>query len=139
MKPLLCTAILAMALAGCTTVDMQVLDSGVGQSQMQLRQAQSRTFDTTDKERTLRSVIATLQDLGFVIDSANLGIGTVSGTKLDGYAMRMTVSVQQRGTTQLVVRANAQVNTMPITDPEPYQSFFAALQRAIFLNANAVD
>lgn len=109
------------------------------QSQVQLRSIQSRAFDTTDREKTLRAVIATLQDLAFVVDKADLELGTVSATKVDGYFLRMTVSVRPRGKTEMIVRANAQFNDRPVTDPKPYQSFFAALERAMFLSANAVD
>jgi hypothetical protein len=115
----------------------RILDSE--QSQVQLRSIQSRAFDTSDRERTLRAVIATLQDLSFVVDKADLELGTVSATKLDGYSLRMTVSVRQRGKSEVVVRANAQFNERAVTDPKPYQSFFVALERAMFLSANSVD
>lgn len=131
--------LLSIALIGCTPVSPQILDMDRNQTQLQLRQIQSRTFDTADKERTLRTIIATLQDLSFVIDKADLPLGTVSATKLDGYAMRMTVSVRPRGEGRMIVRANAQLNTTPITDPAPYQNFFQALERAMFLSAHAVD
>lgn len=138
LSPLAAVAIVAIA-AGCAHVHEQVLDTSESQTQLQLRQAQTRTFETHDKERTLRSVIATLQDLGFVIDKADLILGTVSATKLDGYAMRMTVSVRPKGQAKMVVRANAQLNTTPITAPAPYQSFFIALERSMFLSAHSVD
>lgn len=126
-----------LSFSACTPQRDRILDSG--QSQVALRQIQSRAFDTRDKEKTLRTVIQTLQDLSFVIDKADLSLGTVSATKLDGYALRMTVSVLPRGNKQLIVRANAQYNIIPVTDPEPYQQFFAALERAMFLTAQAVD
>jgi len=108
-------------------------------SQVKLRAIQTRVFDTTNKEKMLRTVIATLQDLGFVVDKADDILGTVSGTKLDRYALRMTVSVRPRGETQLMVRANAQYNIYAVEDPEPYQQFFDALSKAIFLTAHQVD
>ena len=108
-------------------------------SAVQLRSFQSRAFDTTDREKTLRTVIATLQDLGFVVDNADLVLGTVSGTKLDGYQLRMTVSARPRGASQTVVRANAQSNVTAVEEPLPYQQFFAALERAMFLTAHEVD
>ncbi len=80
-----------------------------------------------------------MQDLGFVIDKADNVLGSVSGTKLDGYQLRMTVTVRPRGETQLIVRANAQYNLTAVEDPEPYQQFFAALQRSMFLTAQQVD
>jgi hypothetical protein len=132
-------AVLAVALlAACQTNSRdQVL--ATEKSQVALRSIQQRAFDTTDKETTLRTVIATMQDLGFVIDKADNTLGSVSGTKLDGYQLRMTVTVRPRGETQLIVRANAQYNLTAVEDPEPYQQFFAALQRSMFLTAQQVD
>ena len=123
--------------AGCATTQQRLLDSG--SSQVQLRSIQTRAFDTTDKEKTLRTVMATLQDLGFVLDKADATLGTVSATKLKNYALRMTVTVRPRGETQLLVRANAQYNVHPVTEPEPYQQFFASLEKAMFLTAHQAD
>ncbi len=124
-----------LGLTACQTTSMnQVMESSG--SQVQLRQMQTRTFDTTDHIKTLRTVIATLQDLGFVIDKADHDLGTVSGTKLDGYQLRMTVSVRSKGQTQTLVRANATYNVTPVEDPLPYQQFFTALEKAMFLTAH---
>ncbi len=125
-------------LAGCQT-DSREQVFATSQSQLALRQIQSRAFDTTDREQMLRTVIATLQDLSFVIDKADAGLGSISGTKLDGYQLRMTVTVRPRGDGQLIVRANAQYNVTPVEDPEPYQQFFAALEKSVFLTAQAVE
>jgi len=122
---------------GCATTQQRLLDSE--SSQVQLRSIQTRAFDTTDKEKTLRTVMSTLQDLGFVLDKADATLGTVSATKLKGYALRMTVTVRPRGETQLLVRANAQYNVRPVTDPEPYQQFFTSLEKAMFLTAHQAD
>ncbi len=122
---------------GCATTQQSLLDSE--SSQVQLRSIQTRAFDTTDKEKTLRTVMSTLQDLGFVIDKADATLGTVSATKLKYYALRMTVTVRPRGETQLLVRANAQYNVQPVTDPESYQQFFASLEKAMFLTAHQAD
>jgi hypothetical protein len=122
---------------GCASTQERLLDSDT--SQVQIRSIETRAFDITDKEKTLRTVIATLQDLGFVIDKADETLGTVSATKLNNYSLRMTVTVRPRGETQMLVRANAQYNTKPVTDPQTYQSFFASLEKAMFLTANQVD
>ena len=124
-------------LVGCATTQQRLLDSD--SSQVQLRSIQTRAFDTTDKEKTLRTIMSTLQDLGFVIDKADATLGTVSATKLKNYALRMTVTVRPRGETQLLVRANAQYNVKPVTDPEPYQQFFTSLEKAMFLTAQQAD
>jgi len=100
-------------LTGCATRNQRILASD--QSEVAIRQIQTRAFDTTDKPKTLRTVIATLQDLGFVMDKADQDLGSISATKLDGYALRITVSVRPRGETQLAVRANAQYNLTTVT------------------------
>lgn len=123
--------------SGCSSSKEKVLETG--ESQVRLRQMQTRAFDTTDKELMLRTVIATLQDLGFVIDKADATLGSVSATKLDKYRLRMTVSVRPRGEEQLLVRASAQYNIVAVTDPQPYQQFFTALEKAIFLEAHDVE
>ncbi|MDV2496607.1 MAG: hypothetical protein RX316_10440 [bacterium] len=136
-KSVLVMIVFLLLSVGCATTQQRLLDSD--SSQVQLRSIQTRAFDTTDKEKTLRTVISTLQDLNFVIDKADATLGTVSATKLKHYALRITVNVRQRGETQLLVRANAQYNVQPITDPELYQEFFAALGKAMFLTAHQAD
>lgn len=126
-----------MLFVGCATTHDRLLETGT--SQVQLRNIQTRAFDTTDKEKTLRTIIATLQDLGFVIDKADAILGSVSATKLDRYALRMTVTVRPRGETQLLIRANAQYELTSVADPEPYQQFFTSLEKAMFLAAHQVD
>ncbi|MCP5128861.1 MAG: hypothetical protein H6985_04660 [Pseudomonadales bacterium] len=110
-----------------------------GASPVQLRSFQTRAFDTSDKLLMLRSVVATLQDLGFIIDEANVDLGSVTGTKVSGSQIRITVVVRPRGDAQLLVRANAYFDLKPIEDPEPYQDFFTSLEKAVFLTAHQVD
>lgn len=125
------------ALAGCATTDSRILDSD--QSQVQLRSIQTRAFNTADRDLVLRNIISTLQDLGFVIDRADQTLGTVSATKLQGYQLKINVTVRPRGTTQISVRANAEFNRQPVTEPKPYQDFFVSLEKSLFLTAQAVD
>ena len=136
-------AAVALALTGCVTNPaLAVFDTG---SQVQLRSYQTRAFDTTDREKMLRTVIATLQDFGFVIDKADATLGSVSGTKLAAYEMRMTVTVRPRSDTQQLVRASAQfkaavnADARPVEDPAPYRDFFAVLEKSMFLAAQQVD
>jgi hypothetical protein len=132
------SVVAAVLVAACQSNSRQQI-LAVGQSAVQLRSYQARAFDTTDTARTLRTVIATLQDLGFVIDKADAQLGVVSATKLNRYQLRMTVTVRERGSSQLVVRANAQYEATAVETPEPYQQFFEALQTAMFLTAHQVD
>ena len=117
------------------TTNQRILDTGE-ESQLQKRSYQSRSFDTSDKEVVMRAIISTMQDLGFIIDRADLVLGTVSGTKLDYNQIKMTVSVRPRGETQMLVRANAQFNLRPIEDPKQYQDFFSSLEKSLFLTAH---
>ncbi|MDB4729996.1 hypothetical protein OAF58_00765 [bacterium] len=100
---------------------------------------QTRSFDTSNKNSVVRSTIATLQDLGFVIDKADADLGTISATKLSGYQIRMTVTVRPKPTGQMIVRANAQYNVVAIEDPKMYQDFFTSLGKSLFLSANSVE
>lgn len=109
------------------------------QNQLGLRQIQTRAYDTADKKFVMVSTITTLQDLGFVVDSADIDVGIVTATKLDGYALKMTVTTRPRGDSQMIVRANAQYGLKAVDEPEPYQNFFAALSKSMFLEAHHVE
>ena len=138
MKPLsIITLIAILLLGGCVTANQHVLDVS-DETQLQKRNYQSRVFETADKEKVLRATISTLQDLGFIIDRADLMLGSVSGTKLDPYqVVRITVSVRPKGADRILVRANAQFNSAPVEDPVQYQNFFTSLEKSLFLSANA--
>ena len=125
-----------LLVAGCAAQTAAITAGG---SQVQLRQIQTREYDTLDKRGTLRSVVATLQDLGFVIDRADYELATISATKLQNYEIRMTVIVREREGGRLSVRANARFNEKPIEDPQSYQDFFTALDKAMFLTLHDVD
>ena len=122
---------------GCASSSDQLLKTDKGQ--VELRKMQSRAFDTNDSEKTLRTIIATLQDLGFVIDKADATLGTVTATKLEGFNLVMTVSIRPKGEKQLIVRASAQFGLKAVVDPKPYQEFFTSLGKAMFLEVQQVD
>lgn len=50
-------------------------------SQVKVRAAQSRVFDTSDKAQTIEAVVATFQDIGFQVQVLDEELGIVSGTK----------------------------------------------------------
>ncbi len=136
---------LMLLVTACATTQDHLLDMNT--SQVQLRSIQSRAFDTTDKEKTMRAIIATLQDLGFMLDRADYTLGVVTASKaradsvqMQVYAsLRITVTVRPRGEKQLLVRASAEYLRNPVTEARPYQNFFNSLEKAMFLEAHQVD
>jgi len=135
-----CFLLLIIAVvSGCATSSQQQL-LATDESQVQLRSIQTRAFDTTDKEKTMRTIISTMQDLDFVIEKADYMLGSISGSKsFANQLVKMTVTVRPRGETQLLVRANAQYGIKAVETPEQYQDFFIALEKAMFLTAQQVD
>ena len=125
-------------LTACVSTQKRLLDSDT--SQLQVRSVQTRAFDTTDRDLMLRTVMATLQDFGFMLDAGEVGLGTVSGTKwMKRKIMRITVSVRPRNETQMLVRANCQIGNELVKEAASYQRFFAALSKSLFLEAHQVE
>ena len=135
---LLSLVLISVIFSGCAASSKsQLLE--VSASQVQLRSIQTRALDTSDKKKMLRTVISTLQDLDFVIDRADMVLGSVTGSKFtSNRLLKISVTVKPRGK-QLLVRANAQYGIKAVEDAEPYQDFFNALEKAIFLTAHQVD
>jgi hypothetical protein len=125
-----------LILGGCVTTPANVAGAG---TQLETRQIQTREYDTLDKAMTMRSVVATLQDLGFTIDQADAELGTITATRLHKYTMRMTVTVVKKKGDQISVRTNARIQDKSVTDAATYQDFFVVLDKAIFLTQHKVD
>ena len=51
------------------------------ESQVKIRAAQSRVFDTTDRQRMLSVILSTLQDLNFKVEVLDEELGIVSGRR----------------------------------------------------------
>ena len=51
------------------------------ESQVKVRNAQSRVFDTTDKQMMLAALVATYQDLGFHVEVLDETLGIISGKR----------------------------------------------------------
>ena len=107
---------------------------------LQMRSIQTRTFELTDRIKALRAVIATLQDLDFVIDRADSRLGIDTATKLKGYHLHITVKADDRGSGPLLVRVNLSVSFINVASPESYnissdmyQEFFTSLGKNVFL------
>lgn len=108
-------------------------------SQVAQRAMSTRAFDTSDNAKVFQAVIATLQDLGFVVDRADSVLGTISATKYGDGLVRLTVTIRPEGSSRTIVRVSGQLNQHELSDPAPFQRFFEALSEALFLQANNVD
>ena len=129
---------LILAVSGCATTANKAFQTN--ESQVKLRSIQTGVFDTTDKKKMMQTVISTMQDLDFVLDDADIILGSVTGSKyMVSAIVTMTVTVRPRGETQLLVRVNAQHGITSIEDPVTYQDFFVALEKSLFLTAHQVD
>jgi hypothetical protein len=72
--------VLALLLGGCASAPRPAAES-LFTSALQVRQAQSRTFETPDQRLVLKAVLNVLQDEGFVIREANAELGVVAAVK----------------------------------------------------------
>jgi hypothetical protein len=135
-RRLLSGALLIAALVACTAPQPSPNLLAPSEETTKLRSYQSRTFDLADRQVALRAVMAVLQDLGFIIERANEQLGLVSAARFaePNYLdiVGVTVTVRPINATQMTIRANAVFNNKPVTDPETYQRFFAALQKSLF-------
>lgn len=136
MKHRIFPLLAAVILTACVAPNAAITDGG---DPVKMRQIQTREYDTLNKRDTLRSILSTLQDLGFVIDKADFELATITATKLQDYEIRMSVTVRERSAGRLAVRANARYNKNQIEDPRAYQDFFTVLDKAMFLTLHEVD
>ena len=68
---------LALAVSACAATTQSELPEAP-QAPLELRQAQSRTFDTPDPRLVLKAALNVLQDQGFVIQQAEFELGVVT-------------------------------------------------------------
>jgi hypothetical protein len=78
------------------------------ESQVKVRAAQSRVFDTMDQRRLLRIIVSTMQDLDFKLEVLDEELGTVSGKKYvdneQTYATDLTYLLYQPNTLLFLTR-----------------------------------
>ena len=135
---------ICVLLSGCVTGPRAaIFEPG---SALEARSYQTRALETSDANAAMRAVVATLQDLGFVIDRADAALGSVSATKLERYQVRITVTVRPTSVGRLLVRATADYSepqlgktAIPVEDPLAYQDFFQALERSVFFAAQKTE
>lgn len=130
-----------LVLYGCSTPEQPQTLLAPTEAQLKIRNYQTRIFEMTDRNFAIRSVIGSLQDLGFIIERANDALGLVTAARFaePNYydVVTITVTVRQLNATQLTIRANAIYNNRPIEDPKVYQNFFFTLERSLFITKDS--
>lgn len=134
--------IAAVLLGACVQNQPQTILSEKGA--VELRAMQSRAFETENRNKIFRGIIATFQDLGYSIHKVEPEAGTVTANKLA--RLTMTATAYPRNKTRMIVRANAIIKLGPqfpgnqVDLPEFYQQrFFEPLSKAIFLQALQIE
>jgi hypothetical protein len=147
----------ATLIIGCSRPNLTVQ-----KTQLQVREFQTRSFNTKDIRLVMKAMINVLQDEGFIIKTANIELGLLSATKeVEGNRDVMSIgSITIRDTggikstitecsanvseygNQVKVRVNFQkkaidakgVREVGLTEDEKYyQSFFAKVDKSVFI------
>ena len=132
---LLLIIFLTLSLNACVTTRDNIL--GTPHTQVQMRNYQSRSFDTSNKTMVMQALLSTMQDLGFMIEKTDEKLGLVSGTSFSN-GSKVTATVRTQGK-KTIVRLNAQSGYSAIYNPITYQNFFNSLEQSLFLEANEVE
>ena len=142
MKSIPMIMVLALTLAGCSTIDYDPHVAAV-ENQLQARSIQTRKIEAESYQSLVTAVISTLQDYHFRIVDIDPDLGTVtayqmtnlrSGKPLAGRTS-LTVLVRQPNENIFSVRMNMTIGLKVEDTPELYQQFFAALQRKLHYQA----
>ena len=129
--------LLPLLLAGCSAPNSAITSC---ESQLAIRQIQTREYEAVTSAQAMRASIATLQDVDFVLDKVDATLGTISATKYhSGTTVKMTITVREKAPNIAIVRANATYGQSVVEDPSIYQDFFAMLDKSLFLVKNQVD
>lgn len=79
-KPFSLLLATSLLVSGCVeTIPKEALQ--LQPESMQLRQLQTRSFETQDEEKLLAASVGVLQDLGFSVDESETQLGVVVGSK----------------------------------------------------------
>lgn len=126
-----------LVLAACATPTPSPDILAPTEEQTKLRSYQTRTFEIAERQVAMRAVLGVLQDLGFIVERANEPLGLITAARFAepnwSDVVAVTVTVRTAADGQTMIRVNAIHNNRPIVEPEPYQRFFAALERSLIL------
>jgi len=147
----------AISIIGCSGSNL-----AVQKTQLQIREFQTRSFDTKDIRLVMKAMINVLQDEGFIIKTANIELGLLSAIKevegnrdvmsIGSIIIRDTGGIKSTITecsaniseygNQVKVRVNFQKKAIDakgvrevglVEDERYYQSFFAKVDKSVFI------
>jgi len=154
------------ALIGCATTDSA--PGNAPQSQVEIRQFQTRTYDTADQALVMKAMLNVLQDLNFIVRTADAQLGLISAEKWsnidhskkeikkakkeklslpEAAVMECTANVTTTGGRaqvrvifqQRVMGAGGTVvEVTRVEDAAFYQEFFARVDKGIFLQQQGI-
>ena len=156
MKKILFAAVACatLLLTGCMTTPYQPT-----KTPMELQAIQTKEFDT-DKKTAFTSVLSVLQDLGYIIGSADMETGLITaksptsqdfvpfvGQRMQDTKVNAFVEQIAKGRAKIRINFIKSVQTYsgygmkgenehPIEEGEMYQEVFAKIQQAIFVRSN---
>jgi hypothetical protein len=129
--------IVPLILIGCTPPNSHVTSC---ESQLAIRQIQTREYGSVTLSQAMRASIATLQDLDFILEKVDANIGTITASKFrDNLSVKMTVTVREKEDNGVLIRASATYGERALESPICYQDFFALFDTSLFLVKNKVD
>jgi hypothetical protein len=126
-------------LAACLALALSVAASGAASPFDGLRPAHeaqaevvlTRDFESVDLRRAQRLAVATLQDLGFALESADAETGVVTASLLDAHPLRLTISIAAKSESTITASVRTEFAGKPISSSVPAEAFFAAYAAAL--------
>lgn len=94
-RPLLLVLLALSVVAACATTG-----TPPPQSQLQIREFQTRSYETTDTKMVMKAVLNTLQDEGYIVKNAVPDLGLLTATKeidVEDKATAVLLSVLSKG------------------------------------------
>ncbi|HOE65298.1 MAG TPA: hypothetical protein PLO62_02130 [Candidatus Hydrogenedentes bacterium] len=157
-------AVLLLTFGGCATEKKPLR----APSQLDIRGIQSREYDTHDVALVMKAVLNVLQDMGYIVSTADEKLGLLTASKWTdiehskqtikeakkqmtplskSLVMECTANISALGK-QCRVRVNFQQRTLdatgatlsasPIVDARFYQTFFSQVDKGIYLQREGI-
>jgi len=122
---------LALALCGGARADSAAALSPPASELAPGPLAHARDFSALDLTHAQRVAIATLQDLGFALESADADRGLVTASLLDAHPLRLAISITAKDETTISASVTTDYAGAVLPNPEPAAAFFSAYEAAL--------